>query len=100
MTYKIVLSEIVEKEIAAVRDWYNEKALQLGADFVLTIEDSFARIAYNPVGYPVVLFGKYRRALVRRFPYAVYFRIEGSDIKISALFHHSRSPEILYNNLH
>jgi plasmid stabilization system protein ParE len=100
MTYSIILSEIAEREIAAIRDWYDAQPFQYGLDFILTIEDTFARIAYNPNIYPVVLFNKYRRVLVRRFPYAVYFSVEGNVIKISSVFHHSRSPEILYKKLH
>ncbi len=100
MTYNIVLSELAQIEITAIKDWYDEKSPQIGMDFILTIEDTFARIAANPDIYPVILFKKFRRALMRRFPYAIYFRVEGSEIKISAVFHHRRAPQILYHNLH
>ncbi len=100
MTYNIILSEIAEQEIRSIRQWYDAQTYQLGNHFILAIEDTFARIAWSPNIYPIVLFNQYRRVLIRRFPYWIYYRIEGDNIKISSVFHNSRSPEILYKQLH
>lgn len=99
MTYNIILSEIAEKEIESIKEWYDAQTYKSGDDFVLTIEDVLAKIAWNPDIYPIVLFNQYRRVLIRRFPYWVYYRIESNNIRISSVFHTSRSPEILYKQL-
>ena len=33
-----------------------------------------------------------RRAVVRRFPYAVYFTVDGDLRRVLAIFHHRRDP--------
>ncbi len=49
------------------------------------------RIALNPLLYRVV-HGEIRRRLLRRFPYAVYFTLEGNEIVVLGLFHCARDP--------
>jgi plasmid stabilization system protein ParE len=42
--------------------------------------------------YPVVHEG-YRRSLIRRFPYAVFYEQSGVMVTIYAVFHTSRDPD-------
>jgi plasmid stabilization system protein ParE len=42
--------------------------------------------------------GEFRRALLRQFPYAIYFRVR-SAIEIFAVFHARRDPRDLRRNL-
>jgi plasmid stabilization system protein ParE len=42
--------------------------------------------------YPVV-FVDLRRALVRRFPYAVFYEVEPERIVVYAVFHCSQDPD-------
>jgi toxin ParE1/3/4 len=51
----------------------------------------FRRIQANPNQYPVV-HRNVRRALVRRFPYGVFYVVEGQRIVVLAVFHGSRDP--------
>ena len=41
--------------------------------------------------YPIV-YEYYRRTLVRRFPYAVFFEYEEGVLTVYGIFHMSRSP--------
>ena len=50
------------------------------------------RILDHPLGYKDLRAG-IRRALTRRFPYAVYFSIEEDAIVILAVLHTARDPE-------
>jgi hypothetical protein len=50
--------------------WYNRQVPGLGDSFLLHVEETLARIERYPESYAVD-FGKVRRALSRRFPYAV-----------------------------
>ena len=42
--------------------------------------------------YPVVHEG-YRRSLIRRFPYAVFYESSEATVTIYAVFHTSRDPD-------
>lgn len=63
-------------EIEAAADWYEGKRRGLGRDFLQAVDQALDSIRSRPDAYPVVHRGT-RRALLRRFPYAVYFRIPG-----------------------
>jgi len=39
------------------------------------------------------IYGEFRRALVRRFPYAVFYQQDGDKVTVFAVFHTSRNPE-------
>jgi len=53
----------------------------LGAEFLLCVEEVFARLNRTPEMYEEVYRGV-RRALTRRFPYAVYYRVEGDEVVV------------------
>jgi hypothetical protein len=38
------------------------------------------------------MYADIRRARLRRFPYGIYFKIEGDDIFVIACFHAARDP--------
>jgi plasmid stabilization system protein ParE len=44
-----------------------------------------------PESYPIVYEG-FRRALVRRFPYAIFYESEDQAITVFGAFHTSRNP--------
>jgi plasmid stabilization system protein ParE len=35
----------------------------------------------------------YRRALIRRFPFAIFYEYAGAEVTVYAVFHTSRDPE-------
>ncbi|PSB02814.1 hypothetical protein C7B64_11345 [Merismopedia glauca CCAP 1448/3] len=41
-----------------------------------------------------VVYRDVRRAVLRRFPYAVYYRIISSRVVVTAVFHSRRDPKI------
>lgn len=91
MTHRLIVGEEAEAEALEAAQWYELHAPGLGAELVETIEITLARIAENPLQFPVVYRGV-RRALMRRFPYGIFFRVHPSHIKIVAIMHHSRDP--------
>jgi plasmid stabilization system protein ParE len=64
----------------------------LGLEFLRCLEATVVSIQRNPLMYPAV-FAEYRRALVRRFPYAVFYEVEAERIVIYAVFHCSQDPD-------
>ncbi len=58
------------------------------------MDELLNRICQMPKSYAVV-YRDVRRAVVRRFPYAVYYRIVPSRVIVTAIFHCRREPRIL-----
>jgi plasmid stabilization system protein ParE len=73
-----------EAEALETRDWYDGRQPGLGAEFRAALDETIARIADNPMQFRVVR-AETRRAILNRFPYAVYFRMAGNDIVVLAV---------------
>jgi toxin ParE1/3/4 len=78
-------------EARAARRWYEEQQPGLGARFADAIDEAIERIASSPAAFPVV-HGEIRRAVVRRFPYGIYFREHADELVIIAVMHGRRHP--------
>lgn len=71
------------------QDWYEGEATGLGRRFRQAIDALVERMSANPRQFPVV-FKNVRRALLRRFPYSLFFVTEGETLLVIACFHASR----------
>lgn len=90
---RIRFTQAARAEIIEAQDWYAAQAPGLGNRFRLQIDSAIQRIALQPSQFPVVL-GNARRALVRDFPYSLFFRVDHDEIIVFACFHGSRNPTI------
>jgi plasmid stabilization system protein ParE len=71
--------------------WYESQRPGLGDDFLDSVRDCFSAIALQPTRYPI-LHRQVRRALLRRFPYCVFFRDFEIEIVVLACLHARRHP--------
>ena len=90
--FEIVSEPEVEAEIQRVFDWYEDKVPGLGTDFLDELRAAYERLLAGPFKYSP-LRGSIRRVLTRRFPYAVYFSIEGNRIVVLTVLHFARDPD-------
>jgi plasmid stabilization system protein ParE len=79
-----------EAEALETRDWYEGRRRGLGAEFRAALEETIERLADNPMQFRLVR-GETRRAILNRFPYAVYFRQDGNDVVVLAV-HGRQNP--------
>jgi plasmid stabilization system protein ParE len=91
VTTSVVFRPQAEEEACAARRWYEEQKPGLGARFADAIDETLRRIASNPSTFPLV-HGEIRRAVVRQFPYGIYFRTHAHDLVIVAVMHGRRHP--------
>jgi plasmid stabilization system protein ParE len=89
----IVLRAEAEGEFDEAFDWYEAQRAGLGAAFVAEVQRVFDRIAANPLLHGIVL-ADIRKAVVRRFPYCVFYRPHTDRVEVIAVFHTSRDPSI------
>ena len=98
MKYTLRFLPEVEEDVIAGYAWYEEKASGLNEDFLRMFYAYVGEIPRNPKLYPKV-YREFRRCLLRRFPYAIYFKIEGKEIIIFGLFHCARDPRTIREKL-
>ena len=72
---------------------YEGEAAGLGEELLAAVHGAAAGAAEEPERYPVVR-GDVRRVLVRRFPYAVFYRVRRSRVVVIAVVHHRRDPHV------
>ena len=94
MTYDLSFLPEVEDDIISAYSWYEEKARGLGEEFLRIFYASANNLSRNPLLYQKV-YGDFRRLLLRRFPYAIYFLIKEDEIIVFGLFHCARDPRII-----
>ncbi len=67
------------------------KGAAWAGDSSMLVGVALAHIEDNPQQFPVVHRDK-RRALLKRFPYGLYFRIESTSAVVVGCFHGHRNP--------
>ncbi|TVP46738.1 MAG: type II toxin-antitoxin system RelE/ParE family toxin [Gemmatimonadales bacterium] len=80
-------------DVVLAREWYDEQRPGLGGDSVRSLEDAVDVIAEFPEAFPEIAAG-HRRAILRRFPYFLYYRIGDDGVEVLACLHGARSPSV------
>ena len=89
--YQLISKPSVDLDVEAAFEWYEKEQAGLGVEFLDELGATYNRIADGPLTYQE-LRGDIRRALLKRFPYAVYFAVEGDLVVVVAVLHASRDP--------
>ena len=86
-----IVRPLAEADVQEAFAWYEEQAQGLGHEFLRALDVCYATIERWPESYPVVYRG-FRRALLRRFPYLVYYRAVPTGIEVVACAHGKQHP--------
>ena len=89
--FTIIFTLAAREELIEAQDWYEGEAPGLGRRFLLAIDSVVHRMSVRPREFPVV-FKNVRRALLRGFPYSLFFVVEDETLFVIACFHASRNP--------
>lgn len=91
MSRSLVFRRQAREEFDAAGDWYERERPGLGRAFLAEVERVLQTVVSNPDTFPEVLEG-IRKAVIKRFPYCLYFRIRGEVVVVLAVFHSARNP--------
>ena len=78
-------------DVEAARDWYEAQRPGLGAEFIDAVDAAIALVLDFPDAHPVV-HRDARRYLLSRFPYGIYYRVEGKGVIVVSCLHAARDP--------
>jgi hypothetical protein len=85
------LHPLAEVELAKAAGFYEARVAGLGGDLLTEVSRCFSLIRQWPEsGAPC--FRRYRRLLVRRFPYSVIYELLPSGAQVVAVAHQRRRP--------
>jgi len=89
---QIIVRPEAEQEVQQAFDWYQEQSEGLGLEFLRAIDACLSGVKRNPFAYTLVKVPNVRRALVRRFPYALFYLVDDDAIVVIAVFNVKRQP--------
>lgn len=92
MSYEVHVRRAAELDIAAAQVWYETQQAGLGAEFRSEISRVIDRLAESPFVYQLV-HRDIRRAIVRRFPYLIWYRVASETVIVLACTYAGRDPE-------
>jgi plasmid stabilization system protein ParE len=98
VTYRVIVRPLAERDLLDAKTWYDLRRPRLGTEFLDTFDELRDRLERTPLIYPVVHRGV-RRAVLRRFPYLVYFAIRGQTVSVIACLHAARDPQVIRTRL-
>jgi plasmid stabilization system protein ParE len=91
MSLRVVFRPEAEDDLLTTRDFYESRRAGLGKAFGREIESLIARISDAPRSFPTV-HAETQRAVLSRFPYAIYFRVESETVVVLAV-HGRQHPQ-------
>ena len=94
MNKPIIFRSLARMELDEAVDWYEKRQEGLGLELKETVDRMLARVVASPEQFRQV-HGGARRAVLRRFPYTLYFLSEPQAIIVVAVFHGKRDPRHL-----
>lgn len=93
MSYELRILPEAEAELLAAAEWYESAEPGLGVAFVEAVDRALGGIIEAPQtsppwrrGYP------YRRHVLRRFPYTIFFTVTEVSVEVTAIAHAKRRP--------
>jgi toxin ParE1/3/4 len=91
---KLFLRPSAIADIRAAREYYEDASPGLGDGLATELDRLFGRLAAFPRSAPLVSgYEPIRRAVLRRFPYAVFFHSGSDRIDILRVVHTARSAD-------
>lgn len=91
MTKEIRLRDEAETDLEEAAIWYQRQRRGLGYEFLDEVVTLLQTVQQHPLVYPVI-HRETHRALMRRFPFGVFYLVEPEYIVVVAVMHASRHP--------
>lgn len=95
MKWRLVIRPRAETDLHKAQDGYERQRAGLGTELLADIDATIQSLIRDPRHHPVYYRG-FRRVLARRFPYKLFYRLEGNRIIVFRILHVRRDhPRLL-----
>ena len=93
MRYEVRIRPEAERDVRKAFSWYESQRHGLGRELVAELDTIYERLSENPYLYADIHSGV-RRAVVRRFPYAVFYLVAETEVRVLAVIDMARNPAV------
>jgi plasmid stabilization system protein ParE len=91
MAAELIIAPEAEQDIDDAYGWFECQRTGLGEEFLSCVDACVQAICRTPEMHATV-YEDYRRGLVRRFPYAIFYDYAGGAVTVYGVFHTARDP--------
>jgi plasmid stabilization system protein ParE len=86
MSWLLLVRQNAERDLANARDWYDKRRPGLGDEFLDEIALALRELEEHPES-PRLYFLNFRRVLLRRFPYKIFYQVIGDRVIVFRVLH-------------
>jgi toxin ParE1/3/4 len=93
--WRLVIRPGAETDLRHAKHWYESQRPGLAGEFIAEIEAALRSLLRDPLLHTVYYRG-FRRVFVHRFPYKLFYRVEGDRVIVFRILHARRDhPRLL-----
>jgi plasmid stabilization system protein ParE len=91
LSFSVHVRRAAELDVAEAQVWYEAQRIGLGGEFHSEVSQVIDRLEETPLIYQIV-HRDVRRAVIRRFPYLIWYRVLGELVTVLACTHAKQDP--------
>ena len=89
---KLRYTERAKDDVELAFAWYEKQRRGLGFEFLDCVEITVKSILEKPEIYRIY-YSIFRGCVIRRFPFSVFYTVEGTEIVVHSVFGNRQDPE-------
>jgi plasmid stabilization system protein ParE len=86
VNWPVIIRPNAEADLLAAWTWYESQRSGLGDELVIEIRAAVRRLESDPERRPFY-YRDFRRLVARRFPYKLFYRLEGGRVIVFRILH-------------
>lgn len=90
MSYQVTIRPRAYRDLCEARDWYESRQSGLGGEFIKEVNSCMVHLSHRPEISPLY-YRSFRRTLLHRFPYKVFYQILDSRVVVFRVLHAKQS---------
>lgn len=89
MSWRVIIRPNAEADLREAQLWYNSQRFGLGDDLLGEVKRAVGLLGVHPEQRPIYYNG-FRRLITNRFPYKLFYRVEGNRVIVFRILHAKR----------
>lgn len=91
LSYSVFVRGVAERDVSEAQSWYEQQQPGLAAEFNIEFNATLEILEETPLIYQELYRGV-RRAILHRFPYLVWYRVQDAKVTVLACTHGKVRP--------
>jgi len=88
---RLIITPEASADVKAAHRWYESQQRGLGREFRIAVEAATSRLQRSPERFRIAS-APFHRALVRRFPFEIFYEYDDERVVVHLVFHTSQDP--------